>query len=109
MYLRTREDLHGFGDNSSCAGWERDRQSLSKVVAEHYVRTELGRELHGNPNWCSEGGKLCEVQFPDGIRIMVSFVGVPGYLIARQVAKNAPRREYTYECLGDSRIVFHPR
>lgn len=92
-----------------CAGWESDPQSFGKVVAEHHVRTVLGRNLRGNPTWCNPAGKLCQVDFPDGISVMVSFVKVPDYVIARERGKDKPRREYTYECLPNGRVIFRPR
>jgi hypothetical protein len=45
MYERTLEGLAQGGRMDDCSGWERDPQSFSKVIAEHYVRTELGRSL----------------------------------------------------------------
>lgn len=92
-----------------CAGWESDPQSFSKVIAEHYVRTELGRDLRGNPTWCNPAGKLCQVDFPGGITVMVSFVKVPDHVIARERGKDKPRREYAYECLTNGRVVFRSR
>ncbi len=97
------------GGSRTCAGWERDPQSFSKVIAEHYVRTELGRDLRGNPIWCSATGEMCQVDFPGGIEVMVSLVKVPEYVIARQTGRDKPRREYTYDCLPNGRVILRPR
>ena len=47
-----------------CSGWERDPESFSKRVAEHYARTVLGKTLHAKrifPYWPSSKkvGKFC--------------------------------------------------
>lgn len=92
-----------------CSGWESDPQSFSKVIAEHHVRTVLGRDLRGNPTWCNPAGKMCQVDFPGGISVMVSLVKVPDHVIARERGKDKPRREYTYQCLPDGRVIFRRR
>ena len=30
---------------TDCSGWESDPQSFIRVIAEHHIRTELGRPL----------------------------------------------------------------
>ena len=42
MYIT---DLGEGPNGSACAGWERDRDSFSKRVAEHYMRTVFGQSL----------------------------------------------------------------
>jgi hypothetical protein len=108
MYMQTGT---GIGINlriSDCSGWEQDPQSFAKVIAEHYVRTELGRSLSGQSIWCRPDGKLCQVSFPGDIEVMVSLVKTPSYVIARQIGKNKPRREYSYLCFPGWGVVFFP-
>jgi hypothetical protein len=111
MYLTTHGGFGELGRDPRCEGWERDRESFSKVVAEHYVRTEFGREMRGNPYWCGSDGKLCDVKFPDSTIVRVSFVGLPEYVIARQIYVNppGPRREYDYECPPDGKVILRRR
>ncbi len=52
MYLITQEGLGQDQRGGNCSGWERDLQSFSKVIAEHYAATELGVTAKGNPYWC---------------------------------------------------------
>ena len=108
MYISTSEGLGQTKRTGNCAGWEQDLQSFSKVVAEHYVRSELGLPLKGKRIWCSSNGKLCEVYFSRDITIAVSFVKVPHYVIARQVYKRGqvPRCEYSYSCSPRGKVIF---
>jgi hypothetical protein len=95
---------------ASCAGWERDAESFSKVVAEHYARTELGLRSRGERIWCAKGGKLCHVTFPGDVTVAVSFAKVPEYVIARRIfVRDAPRREYNYECPPNGGVILRPR
>jgi hypothetical protein len=109
MYIRANTGLGISQQSSNCSGWEKDPQSFTKVIAEHYVRTELGRSLRGRSIWCRPDGKMCTVGFPGGIEVMVSLVRVPSYVIARQIGKDKPRREYRYVCLPQGGVVFWPR
>jgi hypothetical protein len=109
MYLRTHERLGQPAHAGNCPGWERDRQSFSKVIAEYYIRTELGLSLTAKSIWCGDDGKICEVTFPDGITVMVSFVKMPDYVIARQRGPSTPRREYQYYCTLEGKVILTPR
>ena len=95
----------GQGKNGTdCSGWEKDPESFSKVVAEHYIRTVLKLPLKAKrivPYVASR--RIMEVWFrwfPKDIIIGVSFVKLPYYVIAARI-KNipaGPARCYTYQC-----------
>ena len=94
-----------------CSGWERDPESFSKRVAEHYARTVLGKTLHAKrifPYWPSSK-KAMEVLFSDDLSVGVSFVKLPYYVIALRLRAQppGPARYYTYSCTpqGDLRIA----
>ena len=111
MYVVTKEGLGQGQRAGNCSGWEKDLQSFSKVIAEHYAATELGVTAKGNPYWCSGDGKRCEVSFPGDINVIVSFARVPHYVIAMQGYKKhgGPRREYKYFCIPGGKVVFTRR
>jgi hypothetical protein len=108
--LIQRQQAQRSGD---CSGWESDPQSFGKVIADHYVRTELNQTPIIDPSkglWCSSNGKMCEVHYQGGITVMVSLVRIPQYVIARQQGSNTIRAEYDYECVPpDNRVVFTRR
>lgn len=113
MYIVKDEGIgqvHKVGD---CSGWAKDPESFSKIIAEHYVRTELGVFIKGKSIWCRADGKLCEVAFPlpFNITVMVSLVHIPSHVIARQVyiKQGAPRREFNYSCTPEGNVIFSPR
>jgi hypothetical protein len=108
MNWQKHDGLGRFG-RGDCSGWERDLQSFSKVVAEHYLRTEMGLSLRAKSIWCRPDGKGCEVYFPGDVTVGVSFVGVPGYVIARQFGPAKPRREYNYDCTPEGKVILTPR
>ena len=64
------------GADDDCSGWFRDHESMSKRVAEHYVRTELGGQ-HGAVKtitcdmFAPNGAFACTVWFADGTPIRV--------------------------------------
>jgi hypothetical protein len=53
-----------------CSGWQRDPESFSKRVAEHYVRTVLGQTLSAKrifphvQGGVVHGGEFCPVAAP---------------------------------------------
>jgi hypothetical protein len=69
------------------SGWMSDPERFSKVVADHYVRTEYP-SLSGRAEkiWCREDKKICQVDYSTGIQVGVSFVRLPDYVIARRWA-----------------------
>jgi hypothetical protein len=93
----------------SCAGWESDAESFTKVIADFYVRTELG----GTPGMadieCQGDRRMCFVKYVDGTQVTVSLARVPNFVIARQRGGTGPRREYDYDCEPSGRVNFHPR
>jgi hypothetical protein len=109
MNVRTHEELGHVHRTGDCSGWEKDPQSFSKVIAEHYVRTELGLPLIGERIWCSPTGKLCAVSFPGEITVWVSLVKVPSFVIARQAGPDKPRREYNYFCTPEGKVILNLR
>jgi hypothetical protein len=83
-----------------CGGMEVDNpEQISLQVADWYARTELGGALARPKVTCKGDGRWCDVDYPSGIRIRVSFDKVPDSLIAVQVApKPGPLRVYAYSC-----------
>jgi hypothetical protein len=76
-----------------------DPEHTSLQVADWYARTELGGALASPKVTCKGDGRWCDVDYPNGITIRVSFYKVPDSLIARQVApKLGPLRVYAYSC-----------
>jgi hypothetical protein len=87
-----------------CGGMEvDDPKVISGQVADHYVQTELGSRLTNQRIVCTGSGRtgFCDVYFPNGITIRVSFTNVPYALRAVQVApKVGLPRGYSYSCIG---------
>jgi hypothetical protein len=53
------------------------------------------------------GSLFCDVDFPNGKTIRVSFVKIPKALIAVQVAPTlGPQREYSYNCFRRN-VILH--
>jgi hypothetical protein len=91
----------------NCSGWMSDAESFSKVVADHYLRTEYP-SLFGQAEkiWCRGDRKLCEVSYPSGVSVGVSFVSLPHFVIARRVPHpTGPRCEYEFHCLPSGKLV----
>lgn len=97
---RQRSSPGGGEKAGSCAGWERDPQSLSKRVVEHYLRRVW------QPSWsvtsmaCSpwQGGWECEVSVKvSGGVIKLVVRHVPGDPIVRVAGANFPSGPY-YPC-----------
>jgi hypothetical protein len=95
---------------SDCSGWEADRESFTKLIAEHYVSDALGTSGRGLSVSCSGTPQLCiwRVKTPNGvISVGVSLANVPHHVIARQVfASGVPRCEYEYVCPPGGNPVF---
>ena len=96
---------------TDCSGWESDPQSFTKVIAEHHIRTELGRPLSptGGPYKVTE--KTWGVRFPDNIFVYVTLAKVPDFVVAaRWYPKPAGQsRFYTYACAPGGKPVFTER
>jgi hypothetical protein len=91
---------------ANCSGWERDKESFSKRVAEHYARTVLGQAL--NARSIRQGSPVrWEVRLSDTIVIAVvfgkSFVG------AARMHPWGPIRHYNYSCTASGDLVLTER
>jgi hypothetical protein len=94
-------------DPDSCAGWESDPQSLSKVAAERYVRDHIPGFNHGgvqaincDPN-AAKPPYTCHVQFGCGMIVDISVY--KGYIWAQvndasNPKPDAPMCRYDYQC-----------
>jgi len=85
-------------------------EQTSLQVADWYVQTELAAKLASSKVTCIGDGEWCDVDYPNGITIRVSFSKVPDSLIARQIApKPGPLRIYAYSCFqGQLRLGAGP-
>ncbi len=96
---------------TDCSGWESDPHSFTKVIAEHHIRTELGRSLSpiGGPNQVTK--TAWRVKFPDDIFVYVTLAKVPDFVVAaRWYPKPAGQsRFYTYSCAPGEKPVFTER
>jgi len=95
----------------NCSGWMSDLESFSKVVADHYVRTEYP-SLFGRAEkiWCAADKKMCQVYYSTGIQVGVSFVDLPNFVIARRFAHpTGPRCEYDFDCRPSGEVVLRKR
>jgi hypothetical protein len=91
--------------------WISDVESFAKVVADHYVRTEHP-PLFGSVKeiWCSGDKKMCQVRYSTGIKVIVSFVRLPDYVIARRGEDPiGPRCEYDFDCRSSAERVLKKR
>lgn len=99
---RCERSMNGLRWSMPCGGMEvDDPENISRQVADHYMQTVLGSALSNRRIGCSVFGRrgFCDVYFPGGITIRVSFSKVPYALIANRVAPIVgPPREYSYRC-----------
>jgi hypothetical protein len=99
----------GEGQNgSSCSGWERDRDSFSKRVAEHYMRTVFGQSLNARSIHQASPVRW-EVQFPNNIVVGVVFA--KDFVAASRLYANpsGPVRHYNYSCTATGDLVLSER
>jgi len=91
---------HRWKEWAPCDGQEEDEtETISQQVAEHFVSTELGQQLKSQTIKCDNAAKWCEVNFPNGITINVSFADIPSRLVATQIKPNlGVSRGYEYLC-----------
>ena len=96
---------------ADCSGWERDPQSFSKVVAEHHIRTELGRPLSPIRGPYKVTATTWGVSFPGDVVVYVTLARVPDFVVAaRWYPEPAGQsRFYTYSCTGEGKPVFSER
>jgi hypothetical protein len=106
MYVMTSlGEPQGTGD---CSGWERDPQSFSKRVADHYLRTVLGQSLMAKQIRPPQQGSVrWEVLYPNDIVIAVIFA--KGFVATARIYPWGPIRHYNYSCTQQGDIVFQDR
>ena len=111
MQVRTSEGLAQAGRTGDCSGWERDPQSFSKVIAEHYVRTELGRVLSPTQGPYRVTATTWGVTFPDNLVVYVGLARVPDFVIAARwyPKPGGPSRFYSYSCTPAGKVILTPR
>jgi len=102
------------GDASSaegCKGWMSDLQSFSKVVTDHYLRTEYpGFVGMAKSIWCSGDRKQCLVRYSEDMKVGVSFVALPDHVIARRFFHpTGPRCEYDFSCASNGTLSLQKR
>ena len=70
-----------------CSGWEKDPESFSKRVADHYVRTvlKLGITVKRIYPHYSTGKDIMDVDFTDELTVAVSFRGIPNWVMAMRL------------------------
>lgn len=106
MYMLT--NLGEPQSSGDCSGWERDSQSFSKRVAEHYMRTVLGQPL--NARSIRQGSAIrWEVRFSDSIVVAVVFA--KGFVAAARIFTSpiGPIRHYNYSCTEKGDLVLTER
>jgi hypothetical protein len=104
MFTNLGENQNG----SACAGWERDRDSFSKRVAEHYLRTVFGQSLSARSIRQASPVRW-EVQFSDNMIVGVVFGS--GFVAASRLYAQPPGpvRHYNYSCTAAGDLVLSDR
>lgn len=102
------------GDAASaegCKGWLSDLQSLSKAVADHYLRTEYPNDAgQAKTIWCAKDRKQCLVTYSEDMKVGVSFVALPDHIIARRFFHpTGPRCEYDFSCASNGTLSLRKR
>jgi len=95
-----------------CSGWEHDPQSFSKVLADYYLRTELGTQpTLVKTIWCGPAATYCVVGYEDGREVWVTLKYQPDYVIARGMRPLplTQRCLYGYDCTTSGELVFTKR
>jgi hypothetical protein len=105
MYIT---DLGEGPNGSACAGWERDRDSFSKRVAEHYMRTVFGQSLTAKTIRQASPVRW-EVQFSNNTVVAVVFA--TNFVAASRLfpTPNGPIRHYNYSCTAAGDLVLSER
>jgi hypothetical protein len=97
----------GSKHKGNCSGWEQDVESFSKVIAEFYVRNELGVEGHATSIKCPNSPTVCywTVDTKDGnIVVRVSLRSIPNFVEAAR-SNAGPTCIYDYDCSADGSTV----
>jgi hypothetical protein len=93
-----------------CSGWEKDPESFSKRVADHYVRTvlKLGITVKRIYPHYSTGKDIMDVDFTDELTVAVSFRGIPNWVMAMRLRHQpaGPPRWYSYSCTAKGDLVL---
>jgi hypothetical protein len=96
--------------SGDCSGWERDPQSFSKRVAEHYMRTVLKLPLSAKSiRPPRESSVRWEVVFSNNMVIAVIFA--KGFVAAARIFTSpmGPIRHYNYSCTETGDLVLTER
>ncbi len=105
MYMTNLAEPQNAGD---CSGWERDPQSFSKRVADHYLRTVLGLSLTARSIRPPQRGSVrWEVLYPNDIVIAVIFA--KGFVATARIHPWGPIRHYNYTCTPKGDLVLSDR
>ena len=105
MYMRNLAEPQNAGD---CSGWERDPQSFSKRVADHYLRTVLGLSLTARSIRPPQPGSVrWEVLYRNDIVIAVIFA--KGFVATARIHPSGPIRHYNYTCTPKGDLVLSDR
>jgi hypothetical protein len=106
MYMLA--DLGEPQSGGDCSGWERDRDSFSKRVAEHYARTVLGQPLSARS--IRQGSAVrWEVRMSDDIVIAVVFAKDFVATARIHISPMGPIRHYNYSCTPQGDLVLTDR
>ena len=96
--------------SGDCSGWEKDPESFSKRVADHYVRTvlKLGITVKRIYPHYSTGKDIMDVDFTDELTVAVSFRGIPNWVMAMRLRHQpvGPPRWYSYSCTAKGDLVL---
>jgi hypothetical protein len=105
MYIT---DLGEGQNGTGCSGWESDRESFSKRVAEHYMRTVFGQPLNARSIRQASSVRW-EVRFSDSIVVGVVFA--KGFVAAARIYTDpiGPVRHYNYSCTTQGDLVLTER
>jgi hypothetical protein len=105
MYMTNLAEALNAGD---CSGWERDPQSFSKRVADHYLRTVMGLSLTARSIRSPRPGSVrWEVLYPNDIVIAVIFG--KGFVAAARIHPWGPIRHYNYTCTPQGDLILSDR
>jgi hypothetical protein len=105
MYIT---DLGEGQSGSDCSGWERDRDSFSKRVAEHYMRTVFGQSLTAKTIRQASPVRW-EVQFSNNTVVAVVFA--TNFVAASRLfpSPGGPIRHYNFSCTASGDLVLSDR
>ena len=106
MYMLTNL---GEGQTAAdCSGWEKDRESFSKRVAEHYARTVLKLPLSAQS--IRRGSAVrWEVRLSDNIIVAVVFAKDFVAAARIHISPMGPIRHYNYSCTPQGDLVLTDR